>query len=160
MHRPCEFKTAKWLLLAMSIGLAGCGGEAADEAETAESTTPAPAPTPTMAGVMIHEPAEGAEVSGDSVNILLMADNITIAVAGDTTPGTGHHHLFINTPIVNPGEAIPTGNPNIVHLGKLQTSHTLTKLAPGEYTVIAVLGDALHRRIDPQAVDTVKFRVK
>ena len=109
---------------------------------------------------MIHDPAEGAELTGDSINIMLMAENLTISMAGDTTPGTGHHHLFINTPVVNAGEAIPTGNPNIVHLGQAQTSHTLKKLAPGEYVVIAVIGDAIHRRIDPQVLDTVRFRVK
>ena len=145
----------------LTVTLACQSGDSdADAASDSVATAPAPAPAATAASVMIHEPAEGAELAGDSVNITLMASNLTISVAGDTTPGTGHHHLFINTPVVNAGEAIPTGNPNIVHLGQAQTSHTLKNLAPGEYVVVAVIGDAIHRRIDPQALDTVRFRVK
>jgi hypothetical protein len=153
-------------LLTCALGLGvltvtlACQSGDSDADAAMDSVATAPAPAVTAPSVMIHEPAEGAELAGDSVNITLMASNLTISVAGDTTPGTGHHHLFINTPVVNPGEAIPTGNPNIVHLGKAQTSHALLKLPPGEYTVIAVLGDAIHRRIDPQVLDTVRFRVK
>ena len=143
-------------VLAVTVACESADNDA-DAATDSVATAPGPA---TAASVMIHEPAEGAELAGDSVNITLMVSNLTISVAGDTTPGTGHHHLFINTPVVNPGEAIPTGNPNIVHLGQGQTSHALLKLAPGEYTVIAVIGDAIHRRIDPQVLDTVRFRVK
>ena len=148
--------------VAMTGTMLACesGDSDADAATDSVVTTPAPAPAATVAGVMIHDPAEGAELAGDSINVTLMANNLTISVAGDTTPGTGHHHLFVNTPVVNPGEAIPTGNPNIVHLGQAQTSHTLKNLAPGDYTVIAVIGDAIHRRIEPQVLDTVRFRVK
>ncbi len=149
------------LVLLVGAGLWGCERSDADANAAADSTaTIFPEPPAPVARVIIQEPAEGAEVDGKSVTIVLGAENIVIAPAGDSTPGTGHHHLFINTPIVNAGEAIPAGVPNVVHLGKAQTSHALTNLAPGEYTVIAVVGDLIHRRVDPQVTDTVRFRVR
>ena len=110
--------------------------------------------------VSIVEPADGAELTGPIVRIVLATENITLAPAGDTTPGTGHHHLLINGEPPAAGDAIAAGVPAIVHLGKAQTSHELTNLTPGEYTVIAVLGDLAHRRISPQVLDTVRFRVR
>ncbi|HSL71839.1 MAG TPA: DUF4399 domain-containing protein [Longimicrobiales bacterium] len=112
-----------------------------------------------MPGAIIEQPADGAELSGPAVTIALRAENIALAPAGDTTPGTGHLHLFINTDVTAAGELIPTGA-GIVHLGKAQQSHELTGLAAGDYTVIAVLGDLAHRRIEPQIMDTVRFRVR
>ena len=110
--------------------------------------------------ITIQEPAEGAELDGRSVVIVLGAENIRLAPAGDTASGTGHHHLFVNQEVVAPGEPIPAGVTTIVHLGQAQTSHELTNLTPGEYTVIAVVGDLVHRRVDPQVTDTVRFRVR
>lgn len=110
-------------------------------------------------GAIIEQPADGSELSGPTVTIALRTENIALAPAGDTTPGTGHLHLFVNTEVTAPGELIPTGA-GIVHLGKAQQSHELTGLAAGDYTVIAVLGDLAHRRIEPQIMDTVRFRVR
>jgi hypothetical protein len=110
--------------------------------------------------VSFVEPTDGAELTGPAVRIVLATENITLAPAGDTTPGTGHHHLLVNGAPPAAGEAIPAGVPTIVHLGKAQTSYELTNLSPGEYTVIAVLGDLAHRRINPQVLDTVRFRVR
>jgi hypothetical protein len=147
--------------LLIVVGLPGCErGDSNETADAAADTTAIPTMSAPVAHALIQEPQEGAEVDGKSVMIVLGVENLALAPAGDTTPGTGHHHLFINTPVVNAGEGIPVGAPGIVHLGKAQTSHELTNLAPGEYTVIAVIGDLVHRRVDPQVLDTVRFRVK
>jgi len=152
--------------VAVLIGLAqaACGN---DTVENAAETPETPAQAAEQAGsvaatptVAIVEPADGTALDGPNVRIVLSAQNITIAPATDTRPGTGHHHLFVNVPITAPGEPIPAGAPGIIHLGQAQTSHELTELAAGDYTVIAVIGDMVHRRLDPQAVDTVRFTVR
>ena len=160
MKRRATF--AYGLAVLMSVTLTACErtGDAEASADSGATAEPPPAPTTPVARAIIQEPAEGAELDGKSVTIVLNVENITLAPAIDSTSGTGHHHLFINTPVVNPGEGIPAGVSNIVHLGKAQTSHELTNLTPGEYTVIAVIGDFVHRRIDPQVLDTVRFRVR
>jgi hypothetical protein len=144
------------LVLSTSLLLAGCGSADQGNADAADATKAA-----TAARVTILEPEEGAEVPGTSVLIVLSAENIEIAPAGDPRPGTGHHHLFVNAPVIPAaGEAIPAGVAGIIHLGQAQTSHELTNLTPGEYTVISVVGDLAHRRVDPQVLDTVRFRVR
>lgn len=142
--------------IAVLVSLSGlaCESRASEDAPATDANTAA------VPRITIEQPAEGAELDGRSVTIALAAENIRIAPAGDTASGTGHHHLFVNQEITAPGAAIPAGVTNVIHLGKAQTSHELTNLAPGEYTVIAVIGDLVHRRIDPQVTDTVRFRVK
>jgi hypothetical protein len=133
----------------------GCSAEPNSDAGNAGAAGKSAA----LPRISIVEPEEGASLNGSSVLIVLSAENIALAPAGDTTPGTGHHHLFINAPILPAvGEPIPAGITGIVHLGKAQTSYELTNLAPGEYTVISVIGDLAHRRLE-QVADTVRFRV-
>lgn len=150
--------------LAIAIATAGCAaGDAASDAGTPGSGTTTGQVTALPGApprVTITEPAEGAELDGASVTFVIAAENIALAPAGDATPGTGHLHLFVNQPVTAAGAAIPAGAEGIIHLGQAQTSHELTGLAPGEYTVVAVLGDLVHRTIDPQATDTVRFTVR
>ncbi|MFS8638634.1 MAG: DUF4399 domain-containing protein [Gemmatimonadota bacterium] len=131
------------------FGAVACGaaGTADAEREAAER----------VATVRIVEPVDGAELSGE-VRVVLAAENIEIVPAGDTRPNSGHHHLFLNRETTPLGEAIPVGEPDIVHLGQAQTEYVFRDLAPGEYTLVAVIGDFAHRVI-PQVADTVRFRV-
>lgn len=145
------------LSVAMVVAAAGCGASGTAEAEREAAASAAKAVGAPVARVQIVEPAEGAELTGD-VRVVLAAENIEIAPAGDTRPNTAHHHLFLNRETTPEGEAIPAGEPDIVHLGKAQTEHVFSGLPPGEYTLVAVLGDLVHRVI-PQATDTVRFRV-
>ena len=126
----------------------GAGGTADAEREAAAER---------VATVRIAEPADGAELRGE-VRVVLAAENIEIAPAGDTRPNSGHHHLFLNRETTPLGEPIPAGEPDIIHLGQAQTEHVFRDLPPGEYTLVAVIGDFAHRVI-PQATDTVRFRV-
>jgi hypothetical protein len=145
------------LSAAMLIAAAGCGAGGTAEAEREVAAKASEADAAPVARVRIVEPADGAELTGD-VRVVLAAENIEIAPAGDTRPNTGHHHLFLNRETTPEGEAIPAGEPDIVHLGQAQTEHTFSNLPPGEYTLVAVIGDLAHRVI-PQATDTVRFRV-
>src|SRR5262245_57421813 len=146
---------ALFVLAAMAFGCAP--NDAGKAAATADSVaTKASAPP----RVVIQEPENDAQIPGSNVLIVLSNENIQLAPAGDTTPGTGHFHLFVNLDVTPAGQPIPAGNPGIIHLGKAQTSYELTNRAPCAYTVISILGDLAHRFIEPQVTDTVRFRVR
>jgi hypothetical protein len=145
--------TKTWLLLVFVLTAAGCGpAETDSEAEVPEG--------PARPGVVIVEPVDGAEIDAGPVRIVMRAENIELAPAGEDRANTGHLHLFINQPITAAGAVIPAGVDGTVHLGQAQTSYELASAAPGEYTVVAVLGDFAHRTIDSQVTDTVRFRIR
>lgn len=68
-----------------------------------------------------------------------------IAPSGTEAPNTGHHHLFIDAPVLEGdalNEAIPMDEHH-VHFGKGQTETTIT-LSKGQHTLQLVLGDWTH----------------
>jgi hypothetical protein len=69
---------------------------------------------------------------------------MTIAKAGDETPGTGHHHLLIDTKLEGAqlSEPIPADATHR-HYGAGQTEATI-ELPPGKHTLQLVLGDWSH----------------
>lgn len=157
------------LALASMVGVTACGTDAGEmsraegaEAGDAQAASESAASTaqPAQPRVTMVEPADGTELDGPSVRVVMTVEDIELAPAGDERPGTAHHHLFLNVPITPPGEPIPADVPGIIHLGQAQPEHELTGLEPGEYTLIAVLGDLVHRRLDPQSTDTVRFTVR
>jgi hypothetical protein len=69
---------------------------------------------------------------------------MTIAKAGTDTPGTGHHHLLIDTKLdgAELSEGIPADATHR-HFGGGQTEVTL-ELPPGKHTLQLLLGDGNH----------------
>lgn len=111
--------------------------------------------------VRILSPRDGAVLPADSVRVLLSAPGIAIVPAdGTPTPGRAHHHLFLDTDLTSPEEAIPAGVHGIVHLGTGDSTYTLPRPAPGRHRLIAVLALGNHVPIQPWAVDTVAFSVQ
>jgi hypothetical protein len=109
--------------------------------------------------VWFEFPTEGSEVEGPDVMVRLGVENIRIVSADVHEPGTGHHHIFVNTDLTPLQDTIPSGVPGIIHMGQGQTEFLVTGLEPGEHRLIAVLADHAHVPLDPPAVDTVRFRV-
>lgn len=136
-------------------GLTVAGMSAACESSDDEPQDRADAP---RSSISITAPAAGATLPAGSVTVRLSASGVRIVPAGTDEANSGHHHLFINRDPTPVGEPIPTGE-GIVHLGAAQTEHALTDLAPGEYTITAVLGDHLHRRIADVEPHTVTITV-
>jgi hypothetical protein len=137
---------------------AACSSDAPEAPPAEAEEEAAVAAESTMASALIMEPTDGAVLPSGPVRVVLSAENIAILPAGDTTANSGHHHLVLNATVPPTGEAIPAGQEGYVHLGQAQTEHTFEALAPGDYTLIAVIGDLAHRVI-PQASDTVRFTV-
>ena len=111
------------------------------------------------ASVQIVLPAEGPFEEGSSVMVTLEVSGLTIASAGTTDPGTGHHHLMIDRDLPVGGLPIPSF-PGQVHLGQGQLEYEIEGLDAGEHRVIAVVGDGTHIPLDPWVVDTVRFVIE
>ena len=144
------------LSAALTLGLAACGGGADDAAE--EETPPSAATAGTMS-VTILEPTDGATVTGPVVNVRLAAAGVPIVPAGDLTPNTGHHHLYLDVDFPATEAMIPAGAPGIIHLGQAQKDYHWESVTPGPHRIIAVLADPGHIPLRPYVTDTVNFVV-
>ena len=142
---------------AFTMLLVACGGEPAPEPAAAEEIPAAAAPS---RAVEITAPVDGDTVAGPAVTVRLAARGFTVVPAGDTTPNSGHHHLFLDRDVSAPGTAIPAEAGFIAHIGSGADSLVFATVAPGEHRLIAVVGDAGHVPVDPALVDTVRFFVR
>ena len=128
-------------LLLMMIMLAAAGSSVAQQ-------PPALSPSPPGAEVYIISPKDGATVSNPVV-VRFGLKNMGVAPAGVQMENTGHHHLFIDTPLpADLTKPIPAVADKIVHFGKGQTETTLT-LTPGKHTLQLLLGDYTHTPHNP-----------
>ena len=116
------------------------------------------AQTPAPAGTYLYIiwPNDGERIKG-SFWCRFGLRNMGVSRAGDTTPGSGHHHLLVDvdTPL-EPGEPIPSDK-NHLHFGGGQTE-TRLDLAAGEHTLQLVLGDAEHKLFKPPVMSK-KIRI-
>jgi hypothetical protein len=128
-----------------------------DGAHRSISRTPAETEV-NILGPTVEATAPASVPAGQPVTIQLKATGVTIVGAdGDTTGKTGHFHLFVDRPPVAPGVLIPTGDPAIIHTK--ETSVQLKDLTPGEHVVWVVVGDGVHRALDPPVRAKVTFSV-
>jgi hypothetical protein len=104
---------------------------------------------PKDAKVYFVEPKNDAEIQGP-VKVVMGVTGVEIAPAGTDKPGTGHHHILIDTDLPKGEQAqypLPADE-HVKHFGKGQTEAVLT-LAPGKHTLQLVVGDANHIPYDP-----------
>jgi hypothetical protein len=143
----------------LALILGACGGESepASEPPAAEPAAAPSAPTPR---VEITAPLEGDSVTGPSVIVRLAAHGFTVVPAGDTTPNSGHHHLFLDRDVSSAVTAIPAEQGFIIHLGNGADTLVIATVAPGEHRLIAVVGDAGHVPVNAILADTVRFVVR
>jgi hypothetical protein len=157
-----RFSRSTLTLLGLALA-AACGGvedagEEAPEAPAAGAPAPSTAPASTRS-VTIASPADGATVAGPSVNVVLEISGMNIVPAADTTPGTGHHHLFLDDDVSPMDQPIPAVPGRIVHLGTGATNYTFENVPAGSHRLIAVVADARHIPLNPPVVDTIRFTV-
>jgi len=93
------------------------------------------------AEVYIVSPCDG-ETLTSPVKVVFGLRNMGVAPAGVTYPGSGHHHLLIDTPLPDLDLPIPADEHHR-HFGKGQTE-VLLELDPGEHILQLLIGDALH----------------
>jgi hypothetical protein len=149
-------------LLAGLAFLPACGGDAPEpqaQSQQAEEAA-APSPEPAAITVTILDPVEGAEVQGPTVTVHLAAAGIRIVPAGAVEAGTGHHHLYLDTDLGEPGVTVPKVEGAIIHLGTGVSDYTFENVTPGPHRLIAVVADGVHVPLAPWVVDTVNFVVR
>lgn len=145
----------------LTVAVVGCGGGADTDADAGEAMESAmPAETPAERRVEIVSPADGATLDQGPVVVRLEAHGFAVVPAGDTTPNSGHHHLFLDRDVSAAGQPIPAEEGFIVHMGTGVSEYTFQNVAPGEHRLIAVVGDAVHVPLDPMLTDTVRFTVR
>ena len=142
MKRPALIACTALCLLAAAAAGAATGG----------------APWPADAKVFFVAPKNGDTVAGP-VKVVMGAEGVEIAPAGTAKPGTGHHHILIDTDLPKGEQALAPlpMNEHVKHFGKAQTEAELT-LAPGEHTLQIVVGDGNHVPYDPALASRNKSR--
>lgn len=151
-------KNALTITLALSFTALGCGDQASDDAGMPAGGAATTAEQP-IGTVTIVDPSEGAEVQGSTVTVSLESSGIPIVIAGDMTPNTGHHHLYLDADLTPATEPIPTVPNSIVHMGDASATYTFENVPSGEHRLIAVVADGAHFPLQPWVVDTVMFVV-
>ncbi len=139
------------MLIALS---AACG---ADRTESEVEAEPEVSAEPAVT-VRIVMPADGATV-GPNVQVVLETEGIEIVSITPPIPGTGHHHLYLDTDVTAWDQVIPAGDPTVVHKGDGSTEHTFEAVPAGSHRIIAVVANPAHIPIDPPTADTVTFTV-
>lgn len=112
-------------------------------------------PAPEGAKVYFISPENGASLQSP-VLVQFGLSGMGVAPAGTEKENTGHHHLLINTPMLE-GEDLDfsiTDDENHRHFGGGQTEVKL-ELSPGEHTLQLLLGDKDHIPHDPPIASEV-----
>jgi hypothetical protein len=115
-------------------------------AQSAPAQPPAAQPAPE---IYLRAPRDGATVPA-TFPVEFGLRHYGVAPAGVDLRGTGHFHILINVDAPAPGVIIPADSLHR-HFGGGQIETTLT-LAPGTYTLRAVLADHEHKVISRELV--------
>lgn len=145
-------------LALLALGTA-CGGEKPQADSQPSAASAAPQSMASGPSVTILQPEDGADVAGPSVTVRLAAQGVRIVPAGDTTPGTGHHHLYLDADLTDPTQPVPSVPGKIIHMGTGVSEYTFDSVAPGPHRLIAVIANGVHVPLQPWVVDTVNFTV-
>ena len=151
-------KNALRLCSFLVLSLAACGGAEEQAEPTADPMATRVAPA--NASVSIVAPADGSEVTGSSVTVQLELAGMPLVPAGEMTPGTGHHHLYLDADLTDASAPVPTVPGSIIHMGDASSTYTFEGVSPGEHRLIAVVADFAHFPLQPWVVDTVTFTVR
>lgn len=103
------------------------------------------------------EPANGDTVTS-TFTVRFAVDGMSVVPAGDLTPGTGHHHLLIDTADIDENAVIPMDDQH-KHFGKGQTEAQLT-LPPGKHKLTMQFADGAHRSYGAKFRKTIEITVK
>jgi hypothetical protein len=110
-----------------------------------------------MAHVVFVAPKDGDTVAKE-FTAKFKVDGMKVAPAGDMSPGSGHFHVLIDTPVIAKGQVIPTDDKHM-HFGKAQMEAKM-KLTPGKHTLTLLLADGAHRSYGEEMSHTITVTVK
>ncbi|MDA1074129.1 MAG: DUF4399 domain-containing protein [Proteobacteria bacterium] len=101
---------------------------------------------PEGAALYFIEPVDGATVQSPFV-VKFGLKGMGVAPAGIDIANTGHHHLLVNSPLVDESTPLPTSD-QVRHFGGGQTEAEIS-LPKGTHQLQLVLGNYLHIPHDP-----------
>ena len=107
--------------------------------------------------VWFVEPKDGATVTSP-FKVVFGVRGMAVEPAGEIKADSGHHHLLINLPAMNAGEAIPVDDKHL-HFGKAQTEAEVT-LPPGQYKLTMQFANGAHVSYGPAMAATINITVK
>ena len=112
--------------------------------------------TPSPAGARVYFIGlKNGETVKSPLTLRFGLSGMGIAPAGIVFDNTGHHHLFIDTPLpADASQPVPAVEGKVLHFGKGQTEATIT-LSPGKHTLQLELADAKHVPHEPAVVSEV-----
>jgi len=143
-------------LLLFSCLAAACGTPAQEDAPPGGDDD---VPAVTAPSVTIIAPTDGAFQDEHDVTVWLRS-TVPIVPAGDMTPGSGHHHLYLDADLGDMTAPIPTVPGSIVHMGDASSEYVFEDVASGPHRLIAVVADGAHVPLQPLVVDTVEFVIE
>ena len=111
----------------------------------------------TAQNVDFASPKDGDTVTSP-FKVRFVVKNMQVAPAGEMKPGTGHHHILINTPPIAENNVIPADDQH-KHFGKGQTETELS-LPPGVHTLSLQFADGAHRSYGEAYRQTIRVTVK
>ena len=148
-----------FIFVLVPLVAAACGGGSDAGADATPDAATTDAIVVAVGTVTITGPADGSEVTGQTVVVQLSA-TVPIVPAGEMTAGTGHHHLYLDADLTASDVPVPTVPGSIVHMGDASSEFTFEGVEPGEHRLIAVVADGVHVPLQPWVVDTVTFTVR
>jgi hypothetical protein len=108
-------------------------------------------PAPENAQVYFIWPQDGTVIQGGKFWVRMGLRNMGVAPKGTDLPGTGHHHLLIDTELpADLSQPIPNDRNNL-HFGAGETEARI-ELPPGKHTLQLLLGDKDHVPHEPPVV--------
>lgn len=126
---------------------------------SSDDSMPESQPEPVAASVTITNPQEGAVLEEHDITVWLES-TVPIVPAGDMTPGTGHHHLYLDADLGDMTQPIPNVPGSIVHMGNAAREYVFENATSGPHRLIAVVADGAHVPLQPLVADTVHFIVE
>jgi hypothetical protein len=160
------------LLLAFSLLLAACGGQAAvgdrSDAEgsgaVAHQGAPAPAPQRrTRPAIALRRPADGQSVRGGAVTVSVAVEGFELVEQRVRPPfpppvhGKGHVHFYLDTERLPTTHSPPATGTYRSISGR---TYTWTGLAPGTHSLAVQLVGKDHAPLRPPAKDRVTVDVE
>lgn len=116
-----------------------------------------PGEIPAEAKIYFVEPADGATVKSP-FTVKMGIDGMKVQPAGEIVPGTGHHHIVIDSAAIAKGTMVPADDQH-KHFGKGQTETELT-LAPGEHKIQLQFANGAHLSYGPQLQTEITITVE
>ena len=111
----------------------------------------------TVEGPTVDATAPATATAGQPISVEAVVEGVQLVKAdGDTSGKTGHLHVFIDKEPVA-GQAIPVGDPMIIHSATSPIS--VPALTAGPHTIWVVVGNGNHIAFDPLVADKLTVTV-